>query len=126
MYQKDPALLPFNHPVRLALATCHSIACVKGELIGHPNDIKQFEAVKFFFSETTLNPAMKPYPAELAVLKPKAVLASGLLRHTGGDDVFCGDPEDFEVAILLIYPFSPHLRVNRYPMFSKVDRLSKF
>lgn len=99
--------------MRVALATCHSIATINGVLVGHPNDLKQFEAVKFAFQEISLRPASRPYPAELAMVRPMSVFKSS--ADDCAKDVPSGDSTKssttFEIGILLMYPFSAHLRV---------------
>ena len=38
-----------------ALASCHSITYINGELLGDPLDVKMFEATKWILEESNIN-----------------------------------------------------------------------
>lgn len=42
-----PAVLPVEAPIVAAMATCHSLTLIDGELTGDPLDIKMFEATQW-------------------------------------------------------------------------------
>lgn len=44
---RDPAVLPVESPIITAMATCHSLTLIDGELTGDPLDIKMFEATQW-------------------------------------------------------------------------------
>ena len=51
-----------------ALATCHSITYVNGNLIGDPLDVKMFEATEWVLEESNLNKGIDD--VILAIVKP--------------------------------------------------------
>lgn len=108
---EEPSALPFYHPVRVAMATCHSIIRVNGQLTGDPSDVTHFEASQFVFDEAELRPSSKPYPAELVVVKPLSVTKfNGIdLGETISSENVSSSL--FEVGILLVYPFASDLQV---------------
>jgi cation-transporting ATPase 13A3/4/5 len=44
---RDPVVLPVESPIIAAMATCHSLTLIDGELTGDPLDIKMFEATQW-------------------------------------------------------------------------------
>jgi cation-transporting ATPase 13A3/4/5 len=44
---RDPAVLPVESPIIAAMATCHSLTLIDGELTGDPLDFKMFEATQW-------------------------------------------------------------------------------
>lgn len=44
---RDPTALPVESPFIAAMATCHSLTLIDGELTGDPLDIKMFEATQW-------------------------------------------------------------------------------
>jgi cation-transporting ATPase 13A3/4/5 len=44
---QDPAVLPVESPFIAAMATCHSLTLIDGELTGDPLDMKMFEATQW-------------------------------------------------------------------------------
>ena len=43
----DPTQLPLDSPIVQAMATCHSLIKLKGNLTGNPLDVKLFEGIEW-------------------------------------------------------------------------------
>ncbi|XP_026733922.1 probable cation-transporting ATPase 13A3 [Trichoplusia ni] len=66
--QRDPRLLNELHPLKLAMASCHSLTLLDGELAGDPLDLKMFESTGWVLEEPDI-----PEPSNYEILTPTIV-----------------------------------------------------
>lgn len=94
----DPTLLALDSPFIQAMATCHSLIKLKGELTGNPLDIKLFEAIEWELNEQ-LNSGVNP---DYGMATP--ALVSPPKGHRNGGHIKTA-PSNLEIAVLKCYPF---------------------
>lgn len=95
----DPTVLPMDSPLIHAMAACHSLILLNGELTGNPLDIKLFEAIEWELKDQ-YNAGVNPdygVPTPTLVSPPKGP------RSSGG--IFRSAPSNLEIACLKTYPF---------------------
>ncbi|XP_023726909.1 probable cation-transporting ATPase 13A3 isoform X2 [Cryptotermes secundus] len=103
---RDPAVLPVESPIITAMATCHSLTLIDGELTGDPLDIKMFEATQWELEEpgrdTSRYDTLCP-----TVVKPKPrVLNAAKLEQI--QNIFGSQDAQlpYEIGIVRQFPFS--------------------
>lgn len=92
----DPTTLPPDSPLVYAMASCHSLIKLNGELTGNPLDIKLFEAIEWELKEQFNAGVNYDYGV------PTPTLVSPPKRPRGGHS---GAPSNLEIACLKTYPF---------------------
>lgn len=111
---KDPSTLPFDHAMRVAMASCHALTRSYDKLLGDPMDVKIFEATRYVFDDCNLYSPYGYYANERIIVRPMFQEASN--QHGATDDTKKGPPfiqrsRPFEIGILYVYPFSSALQV---------------
>ncbi|KAI0219960.1 putative cation-transporting ATPase 13A3 [Lamellibrachia satsuma] len=48
---QDPSVLPSHSPFAIAMATCHSLTIIDGEIVGDPLDLKMFHSINWIMEE---------------------------------------------------------------------------
>ena len=94
----DPTTISMDSPLIHAMASCHSLIILNGELTGNPLDVKLFEAIEWDLKEQ-FNAGVNPdygVPTPTLVSPPKGP------RHGGH---FKSAPSNLEIACLKTYPF---------------------
>eukprot|EP00057_Strongylocentrotus_purpuratus_P007019 XP_011661493.1 PREDICTED: probable cation-transporting ATPase 13A3 isoform X1 [Strongylocentrotus purpuratus] len=92
----------FSEPVSVAMATCHELMEVDGEITGDPLDIKMFDATSW-----TLDlgeKASSRLPGAMAIAK------TGSSDHIGAKGTLDEKQELTEIATLKIFPFASALQ----------------
>ncbi|XP_022702797.1 probable cation-transporting ATPase 13A3 isoform X2 [Varroa jacobsoni] len=108
---RDPSALPYDHPLRLSMACCHTLTKIEGQLTGDPLDLKMFEATNFIFEEPNVDDTNK-----FDMLTPTVVRPAELARDAAEADFITkfgaadGPPPPFEVGIIRELPFSSSLQ----------------
>ncbi|XP_022666332.1 probable cation-transporting ATPase 13A3 isoform X2 [Varroa destructor] len=110
---KDPSTLPFDHAMRVAMASCHALTRSYDKLLGDPMDVKIFEATRYVFDDCNLYSPYGYYANERIIVRPMFQEASN--QHGATDDTKKGPPfiqrsRPFEIGILYVYPFSSALQ----------------
>uniref|UniRef100_A0A8C4QPU4 ATPase 13A3 n=1 Tax=Eptatretus burgeri TaxID=7764 RepID=A0A8C4QPU4_EPTBU len=95
----------------VAMATCHSLTRLDGQLSGDPLDLKMFEATGWIFEEPTVDDRTKYDSIMPTVVKPPFLKVSSLFAGL----FFCLPPPSypqhgFEVGIVQQFPFSSNLQ----------------
>ena len=110
----EPVTMRLDSRFVQAMASCHSLIKLRGELTGNPLDVKIFEAIEWDLTEQFnmgVNPAYG-VPTPTLVSPPKAQSSSArngssaLPQHSGGAGGHGGvAPSNLEIALLKTYPF---------------------
>ncbi|XP_046387712.1 polyamine-transporting ATPase 13A3-like [Ischnura elegans] len=90
---------PFS-PLTVALAACHSLTQVQGELTGDPLDLRMFEATGWELEEVARD------TARFDLLVPTVVRPRKPIYKPGPIDPALGESIRYEVGILKHFPFS--------------------
>ncbi|XP_071454633.1 polyamine-transporting ATPase 13A3-like isoform X2 [Hetaerina americana] len=90
---------PFS-PLTVALAACHSLTQVNGELTGDPLDLRMFEATGWELEEVARD------TARFDLLVPTVVRPRKQIFKSGPIDPALGESIRYEVGILKHFPFS--------------------
>ena len=119
----DPSTLPLDSPLVQAMATCHSLIRLKGELTGNPLDVKLFEAIGWVRTDALHlsrdSPTSIIFTQELTEnsqggVNPDYGMATPTLvsppKHSrggagGGRGHKVNAPSNLEIAVLKTYPF---------------------
>ncbi len=96
----DPTTLPSDCPLVYAMATCHSLIKLNGELTGNPLDVKLFEAIEWEMKEQ-FNAGVNP---DYGIPTPTLVSPPKRSRNSANSVVF-SSPSNLEIACLKTYPF---------------------
>lgn len=94
----DPTTLPPDSNLIFAMATCHSLIKLNGELTGNPLDVKLFEAIEWELKEQ-FNAGINP---DYGVATPTLVSPPKRFRNSGH---FTAGNSNLEIACLKTYPF---------------------
>lgn len=97
--QADPTLLALDSRLVQAMATCHSLIKLKGELTGNPLDVKLFDAIEWELQEQH-NMGINP---DYGMATPTLVSPPKGSRNGSGHIKTA--PSNLEIAILKTYPF---------------------
>ena len=112
----DPKQLPLDSLFLQAMASCHSLIKLKGELTGNPLDVKLFEAIRWDLKEQH-NMGVNPdyglaTPTLVSPPKGQGAAAGGPLGHrssNGGSAsaaaAGAAKTSNLEIALLKTYPF---------------------
>ncbi|XP_072143507.1 polyamine-transporting ATPase 13A3-like isoform X2 [Dermacentor andersoni] len=107
----DPCEIPARSPMVIAMATCHTLTSVDGELVGDPLDLTMFRSTRWVMEE----PATDGIQYDVltpTVIKPrldmeKTNLQEGLFELPQADPCY---EVPFEVGIIRQFPFSSSLQ----------------
>ncbi|CAH0403556.1 unnamed protein product [Chilo suppressalis] len=69
--QRDPRLLNDLHELKIAMATCHSLTLLDGELAGDPLDLKMFESTGWTLEELEVPESSNYEVLTPTIVKPK-------------------------------------------------------
>ncbi|XP_075987270.1 polyamine-transporting ATPase 13A3-like [Anticarsia gemmatalis] len=69
--QRDPSKLNELHPLKLAMATCHSLTLLDAELAGDPLDLKMFESTGWVLEEPDVPESTNYEILTPTIVKPK-------------------------------------------------------
>ena len=99
----DPLNISVDSPLIHAMASCHTLIKLQGELTGNPLDVKLFEAIEWDLKEQ-FNAGVNP---DYGV--PTPALVSPSKRHSGRKNKIPygqqSAPSNLEIALLKSYPF---------------------
>jgi len=95
----DVTTLPSDSPLVYAMASCHSLIKLNGELTGNPLDVKVFESIEWELKEQ-FNSGVNP---DYGV--PTPTLVSPAKRQSSSTTRFNAAPSNIEIACLKTYPF---------------------
>ncbi|CAH0389501.1 unnamed protein product, partial [Bemisia tabaci] len=68
---RDPSTVPCDSHLSAALASCHSLTIVKGELVGDPLDLKMFRSNDWILEEPQMDNESQFDPPFTSVLRPR-------------------------------------------------------
>ncbi|XP_063897760.1 polyamine-transporting ATPase 13A3 [Helicoverpa armigera] len=69
--QRDPRQLNELHPLKMGMATCHSLTLLDGELAGDPLDLKMFESTGWLLEEPDIPEASNYEILTPTIVKPR-------------------------------------------------------
>lgn len=92
-------------PLIVAMATCHSLTIIDGQLSGDPLDLKMFEGTNWILEEPEIDETAKFDIITPTVVKPKHPVFTGM---EGGSEQL--DETPFEIGIVRQFTFSSSLQ----------------
>ena len=109
----EPATMRLDSRFVQAMASCHSLIKLRGELTGNPLDVKIFEAIDWDLTEQFnmgVNPAYGvPTPTLVSPPKTQSSSArngsSAFPQHSAGGHGGVASSSNLEIALLKTYPF---------------------
>lgn len=96
---KDPRELPDTHPLLCAMAACHSLTRIDGELAGDPLDVKMFESTGWELEEPDV-----PDTSKFDLLVPSLVRPPNQTPQGSDEEV------PYEIGLVHQYQFSSTLQ----------------
>ncbi|KAK8247670.1 P-type ATPase-like protein [Phyllosticta capitalensis] len=110
-YERDPTVdYKNNKSLLYTMATCHSLRCVDGELVGDPLDVKMFEFTGWNFEEGEQSGGGLDNEEESLSISPSVARPPAGQEFDVDDDPNAPTRKSIELGIIKAYEFVSQLR----------------